>query len=187
MTEINITKEEFERLAEQVEKDTMHCSAPRTWINHPSYQEVIKMGEISVPWMIERLDISGKWMWALKIITKEDPIPKPHRGYVKKMIKDWKEWFIKNIKQKFEQLVIQIEKDTIFVSNPHNWIDHPNYQKIIAMGKIVIPWLIDRLELSGITWIEALYRITKADPVPKEHYGNVDAMIKDWKEWFKNQ
>ncbi len=35
-------------------------------------------------------------------------------------------------------------------------------------------------------WFNALHKITNADPIPKEHEGKIQLMIKDWIEWAKD-
>jgi hypothetical protein len=87
------TLKEFTRLAKQVEEETIFCSNPHTWLDHPSYKKVSEMGQIAIPWLIERLEISWIWVHALEDITKIDPIPKEHYGCMEKVVEDWKEWF----------------------------------------------------------------------------------------------
>jgi hypothetical protein len=51
------------------------------------------MGEVIVPLLLRELEKkSGRWFWALKCITREDPVPPESRGKTQEMIKAWLEW-----------------------------------------------------------------------------------------------
>jgi len=51
------------------------------------------MGEEAIPLLLmELLKASGRWFWALKAITGENPVPREHLGKTKKMTQDWIDW-----------------------------------------------------------------------------------------------
>jgi GAF domain-containing protein len=65
---------------------------------------------------------------------------------------------------------------------------HPAYQKIIGMGKPILPLLFSKLsEKSPEDWFWALSAITGADPVEKEHRGFVNKIVNDWIKWWELQ
>jgi hypothetical protein len=83
----------FEEFATQVEEDCKHLSSPSQIAMHPSYQKIIGMGEPIIPLLIQKLDESPvMWFWALNAISEVNPVPKAHKGNIKLMIKDWKNW-----------------------------------------------------------------------------------------------
>ena len=58
-----------------------------------SYQEIIGMGSVVVPFILEDLkEEPNHWFWALRAITGVDPIKIKHRGNIDLMTKDWLEW-----------------------------------------------------------------------------------------------
>jgi hypothetical protein len=60
---------------------------------------------------------------------------------------------------------------------------HPAYQRIIGMGKRVVPFILRELHREPDHWFWALTAITGIDPVPKEARGRIDQMAKIWLEW----
>ena len=92
----NVTLITFEKLASIVEKQCSVVSSNDTIINHPQYQEIIKMGDEIVPLLIKRLDKSYMWLDALSIITNQHPVPESHKGKRNLMKEDWKKWGIDN-------------------------------------------------------------------------------------------
>ena len=60
---------------------------------HPAYQQIIGMGEPVIPLLLRELEKkSGHWFWALKSISREDPVPPESKGKVNEMIQVWLEW-----------------------------------------------------------------------------------------------
>lgn len=62
---------------------------------------------------------------------------------------------------------------------------HPTYQEIIGMGKIVIPWILQKLEREPDHWFWALRALTGIDPVKPSERGNMRAMTNAWLKWGK--
>ncbi|MGB6897276.1 MAG: hypothetical protein WBE12_01690 [Candidatus Acidiferrum sp.] len=59
----------------------------------PAYQFIIGMGEKAVPYILRELSKKDEdWYWALKAISREDPVPPEHRGERKVMRQLWLEW-----------------------------------------------------------------------------------------------
>ena len=91
------TATRFNQLAAEVEEDCMMVSFSSQIALHPSYQEIIGMGKEILPLLIQKLDETPIfWFLALEAITGINPVPKSHRGYVPKMVKDWKKWANEN-------------------------------------------------------------------------------------------
>ena len=64
------------------------------------------------------------------------------------------------------------------------------YQRIIGMGEIAVPFLLDQLRSEGDEpdqWFWALTAITGASPEKPEDRGNYVKMAASWFEWAKNQ
>ena len=92
----------FNALAGQIKKDTGFSSRISDRVEHPAYQQVIKMGEPVLPLIFRYMDEGkgGFWFDALHAITGADPTlpPKqlPAPGWValdiKAMHKAWLDW-----------------------------------------------------------------------------------------------
>lgn len=86
------TKAEFDQLAEQWQRETRgHDVAAMS--KHPAHQEIIAMGQIAIPWILESLAANGHdWFIALSQITGATPVPPESRGQVPVMTKSWLDW-----------------------------------------------------------------------------------------------
>ncbi|OUL34352.1 hypothetical protein BV375_04700 [Nostoc sp. 106C] len=83
----------FTALVNQWLEETRGMSSINQMSMHPAYQQIIGMGEVVIPLLLRELERkSGHWFWALKSITREDPVPPEYRGKVNKMIKAWLDW-----------------------------------------------------------------------------------------------
>ena len=91
----------FNKLAEEIKKDTGFSSRISARVEHPAYQQVIKMGEPVLPLIFRYIDEGkgGFWFDALHAITGADPAPPkklPAPGWValdiKGMEQAWLQW-----------------------------------------------------------------------------------------------
>jgi len=57
------------------------------------------------------------------------------------------------------------------------------YQRVIGLGKPVVPYILAELTRKPDHWFWALTAITGADPVPPEAAGDVQAMTQAWIKW----
>ncbi|MFH7027336.1 MAG: hypothetical protein ACHBN1_18525 [Heteroscytonema crispum UTEX LB 1556] len=83
----------FTALVNQWRDETRGVSSTNQMSMHPAYQQIIGMREVVIPLLFKELENnSGRWFWALKSITREDPVPPEYRGKTQQMIKAWLEW-----------------------------------------------------------------------------------------------
>ena len=62
-------------------------------VNHPAFQEIIRLGHAAVPFMLQDLEKRPRlWVWALPDITGADPVPVSDRGNIAKMSEAWLRW-----------------------------------------------------------------------------------------------
>ena len=87
--------------------------------------------------------------------------------------------------QLFQQLAQKWRDETAFTSSVHDLILHPSYQEIIGLGRPVLPLILKSLQQTPEFWFWALQSITRVDPVPASHVGNVELMAADWIGWGK--
>ncbi|MGK7876269.1 MAG: DUF433 domain-containing protein [Xenococcaceae cyanobacterium] len=91
--EKEILRKTFLELAQQWRRETRFISSTNEAAMHPAYQQIIGIGKEVVPLLLQELEkSSGRWFWALKSITREDPVPPEKRGKTKEMIKAWLDW-----------------------------------------------------------------------------------------------
>lgn len=91
------------------------------------------------------------------------------------------------IREDFLKLAEAWHKDTDYQSSIQRKTGHPAYLKIISMGKAVVPFILQELQKRGGHWFIALSVITGADPVPSEHYGDMEKVTEDWLGYGKEQ
>src|SRR5258708_2495878 len=72
----------------------------------------------------------------------------------------------------FNSLVKEWSEETSFLSSLHKKAMHPAYQRIIQMGKPVLPLIFADLSRRQVLWFWALNAITGEDPVPENAAGN---------------
>jgi hypothetical protein len=73
--------------------------------------------------------------------------------------------------------------DTDGLSAIEDVITHPDYLKIIGMGKPAIPLILNELRVNGGRWYIALESISEQNPVACEYVGYVKRMKEAWLEW----
>ena len=89
-TELETT---FHSLVEQWKNETRGISSTEQMSVHPAYQQIIGMGRDVIPLLLRELENnSGRWFWALKSISREEPVTPEQRGKTKEMIAAWLNW-----------------------------------------------------------------------------------------------
>lgn len=74
--------------------DTMFTSSVEKAISHPSFREIVSMGEKVVPLIISEISSRPDMlMIALQLITGENPVQDRHRGQMTEMASDWIDWY----------------------------------------------------------------------------------------------
>jgi hypothetical protein len=91
------------------------------------------------------------------------------------------------LRDQFEALAAQWKAETALLSATGAMVARPAYQAIIAMGPPALPLILRDLEGEPAHWFEALRAISGEDPVPREHWGLIEAMRRDWLEWGKKR
>jgi len=91
---------------------------------------------------------------------------------------------------KFLGLVSQWRKERGATSSITKMAMCPSYQRIIAMGERVIPFILRELESEGDEpdmWFWALQVLTGNDPVSDEARGNMKKMADAWLDWARRR
>src|SRR5437588_9911660 len=83
----------FQELVETWRNETGMLSSITKMIEHPAYQEIIRMGEAAVPHiLVELRDRPDHWFTALEQIVRRDPVPHSDRYDPKKARDAWLSW-----------------------------------------------------------------------------------------------
>jgi hypothetical protein len=83
----------------------------------------------------------------------------------------------------FRHLAAWWKHDTEFQSSPTRTAMHPAYQRIIGMGREVLPLILRDLEATQAPWFWALQAIAGTDPIPVSDRGYIDRMTRAWIRW----
>lgn len=90
---VEIASRRFRMLANSWRSDVEHLSSTTEIALHPAYQQIIGMGKVAVPFILEELERRpGHWFWALKAITGVDPVAPDQRGRRTEMARAWLQW-----------------------------------------------------------------------------------------------
>jgi hypothetical protein len=87
------------------------------------------------------------------------------------------------LEERFNQLVAKWHAETAYLSDSRKMHAHPAYQEIIRLGQPVVPLILRALEREPDHFHHALHAITGAQPVPREHAGNIAEIAEDWVRW----
>lgn len=84
-------QERFDHLAQTWSRETAHLSSIDKMSRHPSYQEIISMGEPAIPLILNRLQVHpDHWSVALHQISGEDG-GSPAETF-NDAVKNWLQW-----------------------------------------------------------------------------------------------
>jgi hypothetical protein len=87
------------------------------------------------------------------------------------------------LRQQFRVLVKWWRDGTQHESSLTKRFNHPAYQGIIAMGRPLVPLILQELKAQPDFWFAALKLITGKDPVPVSSRGRLKEMTQAWLDW----
>jgi hypothetical protein len=86
-------RQRFQELVRQWKAATLLLSSTTDMAMHPAYQQIIGMGPVALPLLIEELRREpDHWFWALQAITGVNPVPAQDRGDTTRMTQAWLAW-----------------------------------------------------------------------------------------------
>jgi adenine-specific DNA-methyltransferase len=85
-------EDRFKELANDWHEATAHLSNLRKIVRHPSYREIVNMGEPIVPFLLARLRREPDWAPALMEITGENPVRSKANSDIREISRAWIEW-----------------------------------------------------------------------------------------------
>lgn len=92
---------------------------------------------------------------------------------------------IENTEAHFLELVASWRKNRPSYSSTvvRDYVTHPDYLRIIGMGRPAIPWILREAKRRPDHWFVALSSIVRENPVEAKHAGNLQLMTEDWLKW----
>lgn len=89
--DVSESKSRFDRLVREWKSFESPSSSAMDLAMHPAYQQIIALGPIAIPWIIEELEKEpDHWFWALHCLTGGvDPVPPSDRGDIAAMSAAW--------------------------------------------------------------------------------------------------
>jgi type I restriction enzyme M protein len=91
----------------------------------------------------------------------------------------------RNLKAAFATLVDQWKRETGMLSSVSKKVQHPAYQKIIALGEPAIPLILHELEERPGHWFAALQALTETSPLPDGERIDMRRATRVWLSWGK--
>ncbi|MFA5239460.1 MAG: hypothetical protein WC476_07110 [Phycisphaerae bacterium] len=92
------TEQIFNELAKQWEEETINLSYTQQKVLHPAYQKIIGLGPKVIPLVLEELRRKPlQWFWALRALTRTDPVSEDILGNAEAMRKAWLDWGSKHV------------------------------------------------------------------------------------------
>ena len=90
------------------------------------------------------------------------------------------------LEQEFSELAERWHKETRLMSSVSKMAMHPAYQGIIALGRSVIPLILQDLKKTRDHWLWALYVLNRFnDPAPPD--ATFDEAVDAWLAWGKEE
>lgn len=84
---------EFNALTERWRMETRQLSSDSDIAGKFAYHQIIGMGERVLPLIFRELqERGGRWYWALRAITRQNPVRPEERGNVRRMTDVWLQW-----------------------------------------------------------------------------------------------
>jgi len=91
------------------------------------------------------------------------------------------------LEREFARLAQAWKQDTRYLSSNTEIATHPAYQRIIGLGRDVVPLILADLRQEPYPWFWALRAITGEDPVAAANQGKVRQMAEAWIQWGKQK
>lgn len=87
------------------------------------------------------------------------------------------------LKEQFISLADRWRSETQHLSSLTRIVMHRDYQRIMGMGPVAIPFILEELSRRTDFWFWALTSLSGEDPVTDEERGDVEKMAASWLRW----
>lgn len=89
-------------------------------------------------------------------------------------------------RDRFQKLLAEWKNSRHHESKTSQLALHPAYQRIIGMGKVAVPLILEDMERFPDHWMWALRSITGENPVTDEQRGKLKLMCEAWLKWGRD-
>ena len=72
-------------------------------------------------------------------------------------------------------------------SNIKDYLNHPSYKKLVALGRPAVPLIIERYKTDSLPWGFVLQEITGVTFIPDPNKFSPADVKKRWLEWWDQQ
>jgi hypothetical protein len=121
----------------------------------------------------------------VKLKTPEEPRTSPARPSPADR-KGWSDHRKESLPDEFRYHADKWMAETAKLSSTRDIALHPSYQRIMAMGPDVLPFIFREMKEAPDHWFWALQFITGEDPVPAADAGKIRRMTEVWLRWAKD-
>jgi hypothetical protein len=91
--EVRVSEDRFRELVARWRAETRSLSSTTDRALNSAYQDIIGMGKPVLPLIFRELEQhGGHWFWALRHITRENPVPQQDAGNIQRMREAWLRW-----------------------------------------------------------------------------------------------
>jgi len=91
------TEKIFNELAKQWKEETVNLSSIQKIVLNRAYQQIIGLGPVAIKLILNELKRAPDfWFWALRALTRRNPVPPEMSGDINAMAKVWIDWGRKN-------------------------------------------------------------------------------------------
>ncbi len=92
-----------------------------------------------------------------------------------------------DLEQRFLELAARLHEETQFYSMSRQFVEHPAYREIAAMGEVAVPWLLREMTRTPSRWSILLKEITGENPAVNAEPGKVAQVEAAWLEWGRER
>lgn len=92
----------------------------------------------------------------------------------------------KEIADKIDEKLIQINAETQFYSGNAEILKHPSFLELVNMGQKIIPYIIFNMTHNGASWVHLalLSSLTTNSPITESEQGYFYAQLAAWLNWY---
>ena len=90
--------------------------------------------------------------------------------------------------QRFESLTTEWEKyyDKIwYSSDTRDFLNHPAYHQLIQLGRVIIPYIMERYKKDNLPWEFVLQEITGISMMDDPHSYKPEELKARWLKWWE--
>jgi hypothetical protein len=143
-----------------------YCDDIREW--HPVFESDLCGDVCENEWGLD--EIAGL-VWTADQIESEVDSPNSEEGF---------------LESEFHRHASRWKRETAFSGNLSKIVMHPDYQRIMAMGPDVIPFILNDLAKKAAHWFWALHNLVPAGQDPAEGLTTIGEARQAWLKWGRD-